>query len=128
MAIFGSKKNANTKPNVKTKAVAVATEIRPQSAVSNREVSFSGILERPRITEKASTLAESNAYAFEVATNATKATVAAAIRELYNVEPVKVAILNIPTKTITVKNKKGIKRGGRKAYVFLQKGQTIELT
>jgi len=149
MALFGSKKNkkktgaeagAETKPEAapestknpaKAKTVSLAVKNQSTGSVSatpSPSVSLSGLVRRPRITEKASMLAESNAYAFEVSADATKATVATAIRELYNVEPIKVAILKIPTKQVIVQNKKGQKRGGKKAYVYLQKGQTIELT
>jgi large subunit ribosomal protein L23 len=149
MALFGSKKNKKktgpegqpeaakiptnnkTDAKAKNKNVAVATKgqiAASASATSGSLISLSGLIQRPRITEKASMLAESNAYAFEVSADATKATVATAIRELYNVEPIKVAILKIPTKQVIVQNKKGLKRGGKKAYVYLQKGQTIELT
>lgn len=107
---------------------AVATPKAVQNKDSSIPVSFASIIYRPRITEKASDLSAQNAYAFEVAESATKATVSSAIQELYKVVPVKVAILRIPTRNVIIRNKRGIKRGGKKAYVYLQKGQTIELT
>jgi large subunit ribosomal protein L23 len=87
---------------------------------------LSSIIKRPRITEKASMKAESNVYAFEVSTDANKKTVAAAVKALYNVTPVKVAIVKIPAKTVFVRGKMGTKAGGKKAYVYLKKGETIE--
>jgi vacuolar-type H+-ATPase subunit E/Vma4 len=76
MALFGSKKNTEAKPAKKTadkkaekaesKAVAVV-----ESAQENiRDIS--GIIKRPRITEKASMKAEANVYAFEIAPNPNK--------------------------------------------------------
>jgi large subunit ribosomal protein L23 len=87
---------------------------------------LSHVIRRPRITEKASMKAEQNAYAFEVATDATKRMIAHAVENLYNVTPIKVTVMRIPTKQIMVRGKPGIKRGGKKAYVYLKKGQTIE--
>lgn len=85
------------------------------------------IIKRPRVTEKASKNAEGNVYVFEVDTAANKRTVADAVRELYNVTPVKIAITKIPAKKIIVRNKPGIKSGGKKAYVYLKQGDKIEI-
>ena len=45
---------------------------------------------------------------------------------LYKVHPVKVNILNIPKKHIISKGKKGVRGGGRKAFVYLKTGDKIE--
>lgn len=87
---------------------------------------FSQILKNPRITEKASMKAESNVYVFEVSRDANKKTIAHAINALYNVKPVKVAVVKIPTKEVFVRGRIGIHGGGKKAYVYLKKGETIE--
>lgn len=119
MALFGNKKKeVETKTEEKKLAVAETPARAP------RDLSF--VLARPRITEKATMLAGSNAYAFEVATSATKREIAAAVKEKYNVTPIKVAIVRIPSKQVIVRNRKGVKRGGKKAYVYLKKGETIE--
>ncbi len=121
MALFGSKKNTKTTaPKAETKEVAIAA---PQAA-SARDLSH--IIKSPRITEKASMKAEANIYAFEVAEVATKSSIAAAIKEMYNVSPVKVAIVRIPKKEVFVRGRAGTKGGGKKAYIYLKKGETIE--
>lgn len=84
------------------------------------------IIRRPRITEKASTQAEKGIYVFEVSADANKGAVASAIKELYNVTPVKVAVVTIPKKAVFVRGKAGTKVGGKKAYVYLKKGDKIE--
>ncbi|MBX4198600.1 50S ribosomal protein L23 [Candidatus Parcubacteria bacterium] len=84
------------------------------------------IIKRPRITEKASMKTEAGVYAFDVATVANKKTIAHAIKELYNVTPIKIAVVTIPTKRVMIKGKWGNKGGGKKAYVYLKKGETIE--
>lgn len=82
---------------------------------------------RPRITEKASYKAMNhNAYVFDVAPHANKISVSKAIQELYKVHPVKVSILPVPRKEVFVRGKWGKTKGGKKAYVYLKKGDKIE--
>lgn len=88
----------------------------------------SSALTRPRITEKATFLSERGVYVFEVSPRATKREVAAAVRELYKVTPAKVAMAPIPRKKILVKGKRGETGGGKKAYVYLKKGEKIEIS
>lgn len=88
---------------------------------------LSHILRRPRITEKASRSAEVGVYVFEVAERATKQTIATAVKQLYNVTARKVAIARIPDRQVLIRNKKGLKTGGKKAYVHLKKGDKIEI-
>ena len=87
------------------------------------------ILLAPRITEKGAYLTEQGAYAFNVAPHATKASVAAAVREIYKVSPRKVTLIAIPRKVVMTRgtNRTGTTAGGKKAYVFLKKGEKIEL-
>lgn len=87
------------------------------------------ILLSPRITEKGAYLAETGAYVFNVSANANKREVAAAVRELYKVTPRKVSLLAVPRKQVQTRgtNRMGQTPGGKKAYVFLKKGDTIEL-
>ena len=121
MALFGSKKKTSSKKEpAETKAVATVDASRS----STRDLSH--VIKRPRITEKASMKSEAGVYTFEVATDSTKKTIAAAVRELYNVTPVKVTVVAIPSKKVFVRGKWGVKKGGKKAYVYLKKGETIE--
>ncbi len=85
------------------------------------------IIRQPRITEKASVQAEAGIYVFEVSKDSNKGTIAMAVKELYNVTPVKVSIVPIPKKKVFVRGKAGVKAGGKKAYVYLKKGDKIEL-
>ena len=85
------------------------------------------ILHRPHITEKASAGAEKGVYVFDVAKSATKREIAKAVAALYKVTPVKVAIVAIPRKQIIVKGRSGMSGGGKKAYVYLKKGEKIEI-
>jgi large subunit ribosomal protein L23 len=84
------------------------------------------IIKNPRITEKASVVAEGNVYVFDVPPSANKTEVKKAIALLYKVNPTKVNILKIPRKNIVVRGKKGTKNGGKKAFVYLKEGDKIE--
>jgi len=84
------------------------------------------IIKKPRITEKAGIKSESqNTYTFEVVKNATKKTVAEAIKKIYKVTPIKINIVSLPAKKITARGKVGKKRAVKKALVFLKKGDKI---
>lgn len=88
---------------------------------------LSGILLRPRVTEKATDVsAVSNAYVFEVSDKTTKPQVISAVKEIYKVTPKKVAMVKIPRKKIFVRGKWGVRSGGKKAYVYLKSGDKIE--
>ena len=87
------------------------------------------ILLSPRVTEKGAYLSELGCYVFNVAQNANKIEIAQAVKSIYKVTPRKVAIVAIPTKSVQTRgtNRRGTSGGGKKAYVFLKKGETIEL-
>ena len=85
------------------------------------------LIKKPRITEKASFHAEQNVYTFDVEKSANKTEIKKAIFQLYKVRPVKVNILMVKSKEIVVRGRKGTKSGGKKALVFLKKGEKIEI-
>ncbi len=86
------------------------------------------IIISPRITEKGAYLAEKGAYVFNVTRDSNKYEISAAIRELFKVTPRAVHIVAIPRKEVKVRgtNRTGMTVGGKKAYVFLKKGEVIE--
>jgi len=71
------------------------------------------ILKKPRVTEKAALAAEKGVYIFDVDQSANKYLIAAAVKKDYKVTPVKV-------RTVTA-------GGNKKAYVWLKKGEKIEI-
>ena len=87
------------------------------------------ILHSPRITEKASLLAEQGAYVFNVAKDANKVQIAEAIRAMYKVTPRKITIVPVKSKETYTRgtNRHSKTASGKKAYVYLKKGETIEL-
>ena len=59
--------------------------------------------------------------------HANKRLVAEAVKKTYNKIPKQVRMLPIPAKTLFTRGKRGTSGGGKKAYVFLKKGETIEI-
>ncbi len=85
------------------------------------------VLLRPRITEKAALRADKGVYVFEVTKDANKRSIKASVKAVYGVTPTKVSVASIPSKGVFVRGKWGVKSGGKKAYVYLKKGDKIEL-
>ena len=125
MALFGSKKKEQKEESA-TKVAAVKKVVRAPLAT---DYDLASVIVGPRITEKAVGMSGQNVYTFVVKANATKFQIRAAIKALYNVTPVKV-------NTVTKKAAKRVKgfsgkqvhyKGMKKAYVYLKKGDTINL-
>ncbi len=86
------------------------------------------VLLAPRVTEKAALSADkNNVYVFEVMKTATKRSIAISVKETYKVTPVKVSVVNVKPRAVFVRGKRGFKNGMKKAYVYLKKGDKIEL-
>ncbi len=118
------KENASEKVKKEEKALAPGT-IRVDQSAAGGEVNAL-IIRNPRITEKASFITEEGAYTFDIDPRANKLQVKKAIKEIYEVTPVKVNIVTIPAKRIVVRNKTGVRSGGKKAIVYLKDGDRIE--
>jgi large subunit ribosomal protein L23 len=84
------------------------------------------IIKNPRITEKTSFAMEQSVYTFDVAAGANKSEIEKAVFHLYKVKPIKVNVLTVPKKRITSRGQNGSRGGGRKALVYLKKGDKIE--
>jgi len=122
MALFSRK----TKEEQKAAAPAAApVSAAPVQAGAN----FAHILSHARITEKASDVATSGIYVFDVAAGATKRDISLAVKELYSVTPRKIAVVNVKSKLRRNMRtgRAGVKKGGRKAYVYLKSGDTITI-
>lgn len=121
MALFGTKKSDEVK---KENVVSSTPSLR--TTVGN---DLSHILRQPRITEKATMHQESGVYTFDIADSATKSEVAQAVKAQYGVMPQKVRVVTIPSKEKRNfrTGTRGATRGGKKAYVYLKKGETITI-
>lgn len=87
-----------------------------------------GVLRAPRISEKTARIQEqSNQYVFEVAQNATKADVKAAVEQLFAVKVEAVNVVNVKGKQKAFRFQQGRRGNWRKAYVRLAEGQSIDV-
>ncbi len=121
MGLFGTKKT-----DAPTKEV-VATA--PKAAVKSMPHDTASALIKPRITEKAALLLEKNVYTFEIPKGASKYDVRDAVKSLYKVTPIQIRIVNRqPRHSMSkLKGRKVMTHGLRKAYVYLKKGDRIDL-
>lgn len=123
MALFGKKGEvAKTTDAKKTKKDAVTP-----SSFGARDLA--GVIKKPRITEKAVLGTEKNVYTFEIDARATKFDVRDAVKELFNVTPVKVNIVKNAPRTFMARarGRKVSESGLKKAYVYLKDGDKIDL-
>lgn len=125
MALFS--RNKEEKKTDESTAPAAKQPAPSQALATDRNLA--SVIVRPRITEKAVGASEQNVYTFVVKRDATKFQVRDAIKALYNVTPVKVNIVNKkPAKRMVgSRNREKHVAGMKKAYVYLKKGDTINL-
>jgi large subunit ribosomal protein L23 len=90
-------------------------------------MNYANVIRAPRITEKATALAEHNVYTFDIDVRTTKSEVVKAMKALYKITPVKIAVSTIKPKVKLIRGKVGTIAGGKKAYVYLKKGDTLNL-
>lgn len=124
MALFGKKE----KP-AKVKAEKTASPLK-KGASAATELSGAPapmVLVRPHITEKAAVLTDDNVYVFEVTPEATKYTIKQAITSLYKKTPEKIRIARKAPKTVMRRTGPGQKPGLKKAYVFMKKGDALDI-
>ena len=86
------------------------------------------VLRRPLITEKATLLSEHNQVAFEVAMDASKPEICAAVEGLFNVKVTGVNTLVQKGKVKVFRGRKGKRDDMKKAIVTLADGDSIDVT
>ena len=86
------------------------------------------VLRAPHLSEKSVRLQEVNLYVFEVAPDADKALVKAAVEAMFNVKVHSVNLANVKGKVKSFRQRAGSRNGWRKAYVRLHEGQSIDMT
>ncbi len=119
MSIFGNKK--------KEKKEKITSVHHARARASLGGVAHE-IIRAPWFSEKALIMTEKGVYTFEVPTRATKADIAGAVKEIYKVQPCKIRIVNLPGKKKAMRTKRGIgtRAARRKAYVYLNAGDSIQ--
>lgn len=135
MALFSKKtKSVPASPEAKkTKPAKEAVAKVPAMAITKAEVrvGIPGIgvtfTLKPRVTEKSAMLSERNVYVFDVPKEATKGAISKAVSTIWKVHPVKIAIIRNAGKKKIARGKKGRTKDVKKAYVYLKKGEKIEI-
>jgi len=124
MAIFGNKKAEKKEKKAKVARVQHARVTKLADGIAHE------IIHAPWFSEKALIVTEKGVYTFMVPKRATKADIAAAIKEIYKVEPRKIRIVNLPGKKKAMRTKRGTgtRPARRKAYVYLNAGDTIQFS
>ena len=115
MSWLEKKDKTDSKSADSTRAVGQVVQLLPEEVIIS-----------PRVTEKATVKSGDNVYTFNVHQQANKRQVIQAVEKIYNVHPVKVRVVNIPGKPVMRRRIPGRKARGRKAYVYLKKGDSIE--
>jgi large subunit ribosomal protein L23 len=118
-------KTVKAAPAKKEAKAAVPAVVAPVAAVAGR-TDRNAVLKGPRVTEKAGLLAEKGVYTFNVAVGANSQQIATAIKAAYKVTPVKISIAPVMSKAMFVRGKSGKTVTGKKAYVYLKKGDKID--
>jgi len=86
------------------------------------------VIRRPLITEKTTLMSEHNQVAFEVAMNATKPEIRAAVEGLFKVKVTGVNTLVQKGKAKIFRGRKGKRDDKKKAVVTLADGDSIDVT
>jgi large subunit ribosomal protein L23 len=119
-------KEAKPAKKVAKKVEKKATETSTTSTKTVSRFAAETVL-APLVTEKAARLNSQNVMVFRVAPSATRVAVGQAIKELYNVTPVKVNMISVRGKDVRRGRSAGRTRDWKKAMVTLPKGARIDV-
>lgn len=127
MALFSSNTPKKTSA---PKAKQPRAHVTPKNkALASDNGRLSNVLKAPHFSEKALISSGQGVYVFQISADANKHEVAAAIEKFYDVVPTKVRIVNLPGKTVSLRTRRGVGTKARrhKAYVYLKKGDTLNI-
>lgn len=103
------------------------SETKQRGARVSRETMYT-IIRKPLITEKATLLSEKGQFVFQVAIDASKPQIKAAIEGLFGVTVLGVNTLVQKGKAKRFKGRPGVRSDVKKAFVRLAAGQSIDFT
>ena len=128
MAILHIQRKKKDEGSVEKKKTSMPVKVRSKALpVDVSRIEQMPVLKSPRITEKVSQLMELNVYTFNVFSSATKDEVRRAVFARYNVMPVHVNMAKVVSKRRFTRGKIGRTARGKKAFVYLKKGDKIEI-
>ena len=90
-------------------------------------MNFFDVIKKPIVTEKAENLRAQNIYIFEVDLKANKKLVKEAVKAVYGIMPEKVNIVRMKARKKIARYRPGYKASRKKAYVFLNKKDKLEI-
>ena len=85
------------------------------------------IIVRPIVSEKSTELAQANKYVFRVPRKVTKHQIGKAVKEIFNVTPVKINVMKVRGRRKRVRYQYGFTTSWKKAIVTLGQNEKIEL-
>ncbi len=90
---------------------------------------LSWVLRNPRMSEKAMYASDKNVYVFDIDKRANKRLIMEAVKSIYKITPKKVNVSKIAKKNVRNQRTgiRGVKSGGKKAYIYLNEGDKINI-
>ena len=85
------------------------------------------IIIRPVVSEKSTDLSQSNKFVFRVPIKVTKHQIGKAVKEIFNVTPVKINVMKVRGRRKRVRHQYGFTTSWKKAIVTLNQNEKIEL-
>lgn len=129
MALFSRSKKDEAGAVSEAQSTKPKKQVETEQGAKVTDRNLSAVIIKPRITEKAVGKSEQNVYTFVVQQDATKYDVRDAVKQQWGVTPVKVNIVNKTARQYRSRSKGRTitEKGMKKAYVYLQAGDSIEL-
>ena len=119
MAFFSKKETKKSEKKTASKKTS-------SGKIKTTSADLSWVLIKPRITERSALLSEKKVYIFNVDVRANKKQVSEAIKIKFGVSPTKVNIVVSKPKTVIRRGRWVTTSKTKKAYVYLNKKDTIE--
>jgi large subunit ribosomal protein L23 len=129
MALFSKKETTKKKVAKKSTTKQKAVSVRDADGLARLSKHPSSIVYAPIISEKALTMTAHDVYTLEVARDATKRDIITAVQALFGVTPRKVNIVRKAPRVVFSRRRgrAGKQSGMKKAYIFLAKGEKIDI-
>lgn len=120
-------KSAKKASTEKTASKATGSKKKEKVALKDVSGMAARVIVRPLQTEKIAEHMAMGQYVFEVTEGATKNEVKKAVKAMYNVDPVKVRMINVRGKMVRFGRTYAKRKNWRKAIVSLKQGDSIEV-
>lgn len=90
-------------------------------------INYNDIIIKPVLSEKSTNMAEENKYVFRVPINVNKHIIKRAIKEIFNVSPIRINVMKVRGRRKRVRHQYGYTSSWKKAIVTLGRDEKIEL-